>query len=88
MQVKNLIMKINVNKSSGLDDISNKLLKLAADIVSQSLTHIFDKSLCTGIYPNDWKLPRVVPIHKSGAKQDVNNLNYLSCCKSFWKNYP
>ena len=36
-QVKNLIMKINVNKSSGLDDISNKLLKLAADIVSQSL---------------------------------------------------
>ena len=67
IQVKNLIMKINVNKSSGLDDISNKLLKLAADIVSQSLTHIFDKSLCTGIYPNDWKLPRVVPIHKSGA---------------------
>ena len=42
-----LIMKINVNKSSGLDDISNKLLKLAADIVSQPLTHIFNKSLCT-----------------------------------------
>ena len=47
-------MKINVNKSSGLDDISNKLLKLAADIVSQSLTHIFNKTLCMGIYPNAW----------------------------------
>ena len=36
-QVKNLIMIINVNKFSGLDDISNKLLKLAPDIVSQPL---------------------------------------------------
>ena len=67
-----------MNKSSGLHDISNKLLKLAADIVSQSLTHIFNKSLCTGIYPNDWKLARVVPIHKSGAKQDVNNYRPIS----------
>ena len=47
-------MKIDVNKFSGLDDISNKLLKLAADIVSQSLTHIFNKTLFTGIYPNAW----------------------------------
>ena len=33
-QVKTLLGKINVNKSSGLDNIPNKLLKMAAEIVS------------------------------------------------------
>ena len=72
------LLKINVNKSSGLDNIPNKLLKMAAEIVSQSLTHIFNKSLCTGIFPNDWKLARVIPIHKNGAKYDLNNYRPIS----------
>ena len=77
-QVKTLLGKINVNKSSGLDNIPNKLLKMAAEIVPQSLTHIFNKSLCTGIFPNDWKLARVIPIHKNGAKYDLNNYRPIS----------
>ena len=77
-QVKTLLGKINVNKSSGLDNIPNKLLKMAAQIVSQSLTHIFNKSLCTGSFPNDWKLARVIPIHKNGAKYDLNNYRPIS----------
>ena len=63
-QVKTFLGKIEVNKSSaGLDNIPNELLKMAVEIVSQSLTHIFNKPLCTGIFPNDWKLARVIPIH-------------------------
>ena len=77
-QVKNFLRKINVTKSSGLDNIPNKLLKMAVDIVSQSLTHIFKKSLCAGIYPNDWKLARVIPIHKNGAKYDLKNYRPIS----------
>ena len=77
-QVKTLLGKINVNKWSGLDNIPNKLLKMAAEIVSQSLTHIFNKSLCTGIFPNDWKLARVISIHKNGAKYDLNNYRPIS----------
>lgn len=31
-----------------------------------------------GVYPNDWKLARVVPIHKSGTKYNLNNYRPIS----------
>ena len=62
--------KINGNKSTGLDNVSNKLLlKLGADIVLQS-TNAQQVTLYKGIYPNDWKLARVIPIHKSSTKHN------------------
>ena len=49
--VDHLLRKINVNKATGLDGIRGKLLKMAASILSPSLTQIFNKSLFKGIYP-------------------------------------
>ena len=45
-------------KSAGLDNIPNKLLKMAASIVSPFLTQIFAKSIETGICPDEWKLAK------------------------------
>ena len=41
--VDKLLSKLNQRKSAGLDNIANKLLKMAASIVSPSLTLIFAK---------------------------------------------
>ena len=57
---------LNVGKAAGLDQIPCKLLKIAAEVVTPSLTQIFDKIICTSIFPNDWKLVRVTPIFKKG----------------------
>ncbi len=64
--VDHLLRKINVKKATGLDGIPGKLLKMAAGILSPSLTQIFNKSLSKGIYPDDWKMAKVLPIFKNG----------------------
>ena len=56
--VFNLLRNIDEKKATGLDMIPSKLLKMAASIVTPSLTAIFTKSIITGIYPTEWKMAR------------------------------
>ena len=55
-QVAGQIANLDASKSSGLDDISVRMLKLAAPNIAPSLTKLFNLSLTSGIFPTDWKL--------------------------------
>ena len=72
------IKQIHTNKAPGLDKISNKLIKLAGNAVYDSLLHIFNLILDTGIFPEDLKLTRVTPIHKEGDKSKCGNYRPIS----------
>ena len=76
--VLKLIKPLPLSKASGLDGIPCCLLKEAAPIVAPSLTHTINLSITTGIFPDEWKLARVLPVYKEGAKNDPNN--YRSIC--------
>ena len=53
------------NKSShGYDNISNKLLKRASDIIVEPLTLIINQTLSTGIFPKQLNISRVKPLFK------------------------
>ena len=55
------------NKSSSGDDgISNKLLKSIKCSVSKSLTIIINQMITTGIFPDAFKVSKVIPIFKKG----------------------
>ena len=56
---KSELKKLKTNKSCGLDAISPRLLKDSAPIVAGPLTCIINKSLATGVVPDDWKCARV-----------------------------
>ena len=72
------LKSINPNKATGPDNIPNKVLKMAVEILSPSLSAIFNRSLSMGIYPDDWKMARVLPIFKSGDKDDIGNYRPIS----------
>ena len=73
-----LLRTINPIKATGLDSIPGKNLKLVADILSPSLTKLFNQSLIKGIYPDDWKIAKVVPVFKNGPKSSLNKYRPIS----------
>jgi hypothetical protein len=72
------LKNLKANKSTGLDAILAKILKLAAKIIAPSLTYIFNLSLQSGIYVNDCKRARVTPIFKSEDKSKCENYRPIS----------
>ena len=72
-KVLQLFLNLSDRKASGLDNISSKLLKVAAPVIATSITDLFNCSISTGVFPDEWKLARVVPVFKKGIRSDVNN---------------
>ncbi|XP_032237174.1 uncharacterized protein LOC116618025 [Nematostella vectensis] len=48
-------------KATGIDKISGKILKCAAHAISPSLTYIFNNSIISNCFPDEWKMARVLP---------------------------
>ena len=60
------------------DEISARLLKETAEQIAPSLTLLYNKSLETGVFPDEWKLANIVPIHKKDNKDHVDNYRPIS----------
>jgi hypothetical protein len=60
---------LNVSKGADLDKIPAKMLRIAADIIAPSLTYIFNLSLSTGVFVENWKDAKVIPIYKEATNE-------------------
>ena len=70
--------KLCRSKATGLDNISAKIIRECADLISDSLCDLFNKSLVSGIFPDDWKCASVTPSFKQGEPSDLNNYQPIS----------
>ena len=77
-QVFKQLKKLDVNKATGLDNISSRLLKAGAGPLSAPLSHIFNLSLKTGLVPSTWKISRVTPLYKDGSRASIGNYRPIS----------
>ena len=64
---------LNSKKSTVLDDIQARLLKIAAPAISKSLCFLLNFSSTSGKVPSDWKKPKIYAIFKKGSKLDPGN---------------
>ena len=69
---------LDVNKSTGHDGISPRMLKEAGYSIVPSLTKLINFSLLESKFPDSWKKANVIPIHKKGDKDDTNNYRPIS----------
>ena len=81
------IQNLKQGKSAGPDNIPTVILKDAADCICKPLTMIFNSSFRLGTFPDRWKIARITPIYKSGAKDDTNNYRPISILSVLSKLY-
>ena len=58
------IDNLKCKTSYGVDKISNNLLKEIKNIIAKPLTKIINQCIDTGMFPEQMKIARVLPIHK------------------------
>jgi hypothetical protein len=49
------------------------------------LTHIYNVSLNSGVFSDEWKIARVKPLYKKGDRCDIQNYKPISVLSVFQK---
>lgn len=84
-EVERIISSLKDDSAVGWDGISNKLLKQFKHILVSPLTHIFQKCLAEGTFPTCLKKAVIVPVYKSGSKDQITNYRPISILPSISK---
>ena len=84
-EVYDILSKLLTNKANGSDNISNIVLKYCAAPLADPIAHIINKSLEAGVFPSEWKIANVVPVFKSGDREDVGNYRPISLLSNISK---
>ena len=72
------LRELSGNKASGRDKISSKIIKIAAPVISDSLTYIFNQAISLCTFPHEWKIARVIPLFKNGKRNLPGNYRPIS----------
>ena len=79
------IRNLDPGKSTGLDGIGPRILKMSCDTISPSITALINKSITSGRFPNQLKQAKVYPIFKDGTKDDPSNYRPISILRTISK---
>ena len=77
-RVKQFLDNISINKAPGPDGIHGCVLKYCSISLCRPLSIIFRLSYNTGSIPAEWKSANIVPVHKKGEKNFINNYRPIS----------
>ena len=58
----------SIDDSTGIDGISNQLLKSAKNVLVKPITTIINQMIVTGIFPDNLKISKVIPSYKAKDK--------------------
>ena len=67
--VAQIIDNLKPKTSTGIDNISSKLLKQTKNSITAPLTIIINQIMATGIFPDALQISKVIPLYKRVMKQ-------------------
>ena len=86
-EVIDILKILKVNKATGPDGISNRMLKSTCNTVCAPLTKLFNLSLRDHQYPGLWKVAHVMPLFKKGDKSLTSNYRPVSLTSNVGKSF-
>ena len=85
LQEVSSIMDQLKTKSAGIDEIKIEALRENFDILGELIVDIINKSLAQGIFPDQLKFSKIIPIYKAGDRKKVGNYRPISLLNVFSK---
>ena len=76
--VYKFLTSLDNNKATGIDNISSKIAKISAPVITKHLTEICNHSIRNSCFPSIWKKARVTPLHKRNSTDDPENYRPIS----------
>jgi len=80
-----IVKDLKSKTSTDIDGVSSKMIKLVISEIKVPLSHIFNLSLSSGEFPSKLKRSKVVPIFKSGNRNECDNYRPISLLCSISK---
>jgi hypothetical protein len=87
MEVEDVIKGLKRNKSAGIDGVIAEVFMDASDIIAPFITSLFNKIFLSGSYPSTWGDGILIPLHKKGDVDDVNNYRGVTLISVLAKMY-
>lgn len=84
-EVIDVLESLNINKASGPDLISNKMLKCVAKSFARPLTALFNRLLRNRKFPEIWKFSHVISLFKKGEKYLPSNYRPVALLSNLGK---
>ena len=85
-EMETIIKNLN-NSSAGWDDISPSVLKYIAPYISKALVNLINLSFQDGLFPDELKIARVIPLYKNDDPMIFSNYRPVSILTAISKIY-
>ena len=71
-----LVINYQNNSSPGWDNIPA--------LIAKHVIHCYNKSLIEGVFPNELKFAKIIPVYKAGLFMELSNYRLISALKTLW----
>ena len=83
--ISRIINDLKPKTSTGVDSVSNKLLKFVKNVISEPLSIIINQMLKSGIFADLLKISKIVPLYKKDDDTNLSNYRPISLLPSISK---
>ena len=78
VDVYHTLVHLKQTGTRDLEGLDSKILKLSAPIIVDTLTYIYNLCIRKNCFPKVFKIAKVIPIYKHGAKTNTSNYRPIS----------
>ena len=77
-KLRQTLKKLKPSRAHGIDFIDANSIKVAAPLIEDSILHLVNLSISSGMFASSWKTQLVLPLHKKSDKLTATNYRPVS----------